>query len=98
MRRFRLGLIVKDNEQAERMRQMGIKDHKRIYSTQELAPSSQEHRVRRDWGHRWPAAEGRAILWGGVRTHPLVMNLSERKVRFVDTVHLANRPDIKVRF
>jgi fructose-1,6-bisphosphatase II len=34
----------------------------------------------------------------GVRTHSLVMNLSERKVRFVDTVHLDNRPDIQVRF
>jgi fructose-1,6-bisphosphatase/sedoheptulose 1,7-bisphosphatase-like protein len=33
----------------------------------------------------------------GLRTPSLIMNLSERKVRFIDTVHLANRSDIKVR-
>lgn len=31
--------IVKDDKQAERMQQMGIKDPNRVYSTQDLAPA-----------------------------------------------------------
>jgi fructose-1,6-bisphosphatase/sedoheptulose 1,7-bisphosphatase-like protein len=34
----------------------------------------------------------------GIRTHSLVMNLEERQVRFIDSVHLERRPDVKVRF
>ena len=32
-------LVVKDDKQVERMQQMGIKDVKRVYSTQDLAPA-----------------------------------------------------------
>jgi fructose-1,6-bisphosphatase class II len=90
-------LVVKDDQQAERMRQMGIKDPKRVYSTQELAPA--KNIVFAATGVTDGALlKGVRFFGDGVRTHSLVMNLSERKVRFVDTVHLANRPDIKVRF
>ncbi len=34
----------------------------------------------------------------GIRTPSLIVTLDERQVRFVDTVHLDKRPDIKVRF
>jgi len=34
----------------------------------------------------------------GVRTESLIMTLDERQVRFIDTVHLDKRPDVKVRF
>jgi len=90
-------LVVKDDQQAERMRQMGIKDPKRVYWTQELAPAT--NIVFAATGVTDGALlKGVRFFGDGVRTHSLVMNLSERKVRFVDTVHLANRPDIKVRF
>jgi len=90
-------LVVKDEKQAERMRQMGIKDVKRVYSTQELAPA--KNIVFAATGVTDGALlKGVRFFGDGVRTHSLVMNLSERKVRFVDTVHLANRADIKVRF
>ena len=90
-------LVVKDDQQAERMRQMGIKDPNRIYSTHELAPA--KNIVFAATGVTDGALlKGVRFFGDGVRTHSLVMNLSERKVRFVDTVHLANRPDIKVRF
>ena len=90
-------LVVKDAKQAERMQQMGIKDPKRVYSTQDLAPA--KNIVFAATGVTDGALlKGVRFFGDGVRTHSLVMNLSERKVRFVDTVHLANRPDIKVRF
>jgi len=34
----------------------------------------------------------------GTRTQSLVMTLESKKVRFVDTVHVEDRPDLKVRF
>jgi fructose-1,6-bisphosphatase/sedoheptulose 1,7-bisphosphatase-like protein len=34
----------------------------------------------------------------GIRTHSLIMTYDEPKVRFIDTVHLERRPDVKVRF
>jgi fructose-1,6-bisphosphatase II len=90
-------LVVKDEQQAERMRNMGIKDVKRVYSTEELVPAKKI--VFTATGVTdGPLLKGVRFFGDGVRTHSLVMNLSERKVRFVDTVHLDNRPDIQVRF
>jgi fructose-1,6-bisphosphatase/sedoheptulose 1,7-bisphosphatase-like protein len=89
-------LVVKDDKQAERMKKMGIKDLKRVYSTQDLAPA--KNIVFAATGVTdGSLLKGVRFFGDGVRTHSLLMNLSERKVRFVDTVHLANRPDIKVR-
>jgi fructose-1,6-bisphosphatase/sedoheptulose 1,7-bisphosphatase-like protein len=33
----------------------------------------------------------------GVRTSSLVMKLNKSKVRFIETVHVDRRPDVKVR-
>lgn len=90
-------LIIKDQAQAERMQSMGIKDLQRVYSTEDLAP-----------GKRIVFAatgvtdgtllKGVRFFSDGVRTHSLLMNLTHRVVRFVDTVYLADHPDIQVRF
>jgi fructose-1,6-bisphosphatase II / sedoheptulose-1,7-bisphosphatase len=90
-------LVVKDEQQAERMRAMGIQDLERVYSTEDLVPAKKI--VFTATGVTdGPLLKGVRFFGEGVRTHSLVMNLSERKVRFVDTVHLENRPDIQVRF
>jgi fructose-1,6-bisphosphatase/sedoheptulose 1,7-bisphosphatase-like protein len=34
----------------------------------------------------------------GIRTSSMILTLDERQVRFIDSVHLEKRPDIKVRF
>jgi fructose-1,6-bisphosphatase II len=34
----------------------------------------------------------------GVRTSSLVMKRASRKVRFIDSIHLEDKPDIKIRF
>jgi fructose-1,6-bisphosphatase II len=90
-------LVVKDQAQAERMQSMGIKDLKKTYRTEDLAPA-------RNIVFAASGVTDGTLLKGvrffadGVRTNSLIMNLSQRKVRFVDTVHLADVPDIKVRF
>ena len=90
-------LVVSKPEHAERLAKMGIKDPKRIYDTEELAP-----------GKRIIFActgvtdgdllRGVRFFGDGIRTHSLIMTLDHRQVRFIDTVHLEKRPDVKVRF
>lgn len=90
-------LIVKDEAQAERMRAMGISDVKRIYTTKDLAPGRQV---------LFAACgvtdgnllKGVRFFGDGTRTQSIVMTLEPARVRFIDTVHLENRPDVKVRF
>jgi len=90
-------LVVSKPEHEERVAQMGIKDPKRIYDTEDLAP-----------GKRLIFActgvtdgnllRGVRFFGEGIRTQSLILTLDQRQVRFIDTVHLEKRPDVKVRF
>ncbi|MBI4465946.1 MAG: class II fructose-bisphosphatase [Acidobacteria bacterium] len=90
-------LVAFQPEHEERMRKMGIRDPKRIYTERDLAP-----------GKRIVFAcagvtsgdllRGVRFFGEGARTHSLVMTLDPYTVRFVDAVHLEWRADVKVRF
>lgn len=83
--------------QLERLHASGITDLKRVYRTEDLAP-----------GKRLIFAatgvtdgsllKGVRFFGDGTRTESLVMTLESRKVRFVDTVHVEDKPGLKVRF
>src|SRR5262245_53090346 len=89
-------LIVSKPEDERRCHDMGV-DIKKVYMTEDLAP-----------GRKMIFAacgvtdgtllKGVRFFGGGARTHTLLMSLEERKVRFIDTVHLERRPDLRVRF
>jgi fructose-1,6-bisphosphatase II len=90
-------LVVSKPEHRERLEKMGIKDANRIYKTADLAPGKQivfacagvtDGNLLR----------GVRFFGDGIRTNSLVMRLEDRQVRFIDAVHLENRPDVKVRF
>ncbi len=90
-------LVVSKPDHAERLAKMGIKDPKCIYDTKDLAPGTKiifactgvtDGNLLR----------GVRFFGEGVRTHSLIMTLDQGQVRFVDTVHLDKRPDVKVRF
>jgi fructose-1,6-bisphosphatase II len=90
-------LVVKDAAQKERMQQMGIRDVSRIYNTSELAPGRSlvfaasgvtDGNLLR--GVRFPG--------DGIHTLSIVMTTSKPAVRFIETTHLENKPDVKVRF
>jgi fructose-1,6-bisphosphatase II / sedoheptulose-1,7-bisphosphatase len=90
-------LVVSKPEHSERLAKMGIKDAKRIYDTEELAPGKKiifactgvtDGNLLR----------GVRFFGEGIRTHSLILTLEERQVRFIDAVHLEKRPDVKVRF
>src|SRR6266849_4903257 len=90
-------LVVSKPEHAERLAKMGVNDLKRIYDTEDLAP-----------GKKMIFActgvtdgnllKGVRFFGEGVRTSSMILTLDERQVRFIDSVHLEKRPDIKVRF
>jgi fructose-1,6-bisphosphatase II / sedoheptulose-1,7-bisphosphatase len=90
-------LVISKPEHQERLEKMGVKDPHRIYSTEDLAP-----------GKKMIFActgvtdgnllKGVRFFGEGVRTSSMLLTLDERQVRFVESVHLEKRPDIKVRF
>jgi len=90
-------LVVKDEAQKERMHQMGIKDVNKIYSTRELAPGSRL--VFSACGVTdGNLLQGVRFTGDGAHTQSIVMTSIPARVRFVDTIHLENKPDVKVRF
>jgi fructose-1,6-bisphosphatase II len=90
-------LVINKPELEERIASMGIRDKNRIYRAEDLAPGNQ----------LLFAATGvtdGALLRGvrffgeGTRTSSVVLTLMTGKVRFIDSIHLAKKPDVKVRF
>jgi fructose-1,6-bisphosphatase/sedoheptulose 1,7-bisphosphatase-like protein len=89
--------VVKDDAQKERMQQMGIQDVNRIYSTPELAPG--KHLVFAACGVTdGNLLQGVRFTGDGAHTQAIVMNSNPARVRFLNTTHLENKPDVKVRF
>ncbi len=90
-------LVVDKPEIAERLAHMGVRDPKRIYRTEDLAPG-------RSILFATCGVTSGSLLKGvrffgdGVRTQSLIMADSLHTVRFVDTIHVAPRPDARIRF
>lgn len=90
-------LVIKDDAQKERMQAMGIRDLNKIYDTQELAPG-------RNLVFAACGVTDGNLLRGvrfssdGTHTESVVMTSHPARVRFIETTHLENRPDVKVRF
>jgi fructose-1,6-bisphosphatase II len=90
-------LVVKDDAQKERMQAMGIRDANRIYTTPELAPG--KTLVFAACGVTdGNLLRGVRFTGDGAHTQSIVMNSTPSRVRFIETTHLENRPDVKVRF
>jgi fructose-1,6-bisphosphatase class II len=92
------GRLVPTKEgQEERMKSMGITDPRRIFTERDLAPGpdiifaacgvtdGSFMRGVRFFGH-------------GARTSSLIMSLSDRMIRFIDSVRLDGTPDVVVEF
>src|SRR5438105_15040345 len=83
--------------QKERLAKMGITDLKKVYMTEDLAPG--KHIIFAATGVTDGALlKGVRFFGEGTRTSSLVMTLDSGKVRFVESIHLAKRDDVKVRF
>lgn len=90
-------LVISKPEHQERLEKMGVKDPHRIYSTEDLAPGKKI--IFACTGVTdGNLLKGVRFFGEGVRTSSMLLTLDERQVRFVESVHLEKRPDIKVRF
>jgi fructose-1,6-bisphosphatase class II len=90
-------LVVDRPELEERIAKMGIKDKKKVYTAKDLAPG--QHIIFAATGVTDGALmKGVRFFGEGTRTSSIVMTRKNRKVRFVDSIHLAKSPDVKVRF
>jgi len=90
-------LVIKDEAQKERMKSMGINDPSLIYNTQDMAPGKSIV-FAASGVTDGNLLKGVRFFGDGTRTQSIVMTLSPARVRFIDTVHLENKPDVKVRF
>jgi fructose-1,6-bisphosphatase/sedoheptulose 1,7-bisphosphatase-like protein len=92
-----LGRLVVKPDQEERLERMGIKDKNRIYEAEDLAPGKQL--IFAATGVTDGALmKGVRFFGEGTRTSSIVMTRHSGKVRFVESIHLAKRADVKVRF
>nr|HRC87815.1 class II fructose-bisphosphatase [Thermoanaerobaculia bacterium] len=79
-------LVATDERQHERLTKLGYTDLDRIYSTVDLAPGN--HLIFCATGVTdGILLKGVRFFGGGLRTLTLMMSLSQRNIRFVDTIH-----------
>ncbi len=90
-------LVLTKPADADRLKKMGITDLDRVYGTEDLAPG-------RNVIFAAAGVTDGSLLKGvrffgdGTRTHCLVMTTVPHLVRFIDTIHAKDDPDVKIRF
>jgi len=92
-------LVVDTPEHEARCRSMGITDFKRIYKSKDLAPG--KNIVFAATGVTdGSLMKGVRFFGDGTRTVTLVMQTHPHRIRFVDSIHLADNADsgVKIRF
>lgn len=95
---YMLGRLVIDKpELEERIARMGIRDKNKIYRAEDLAPGKQLIFAATGVTDG-SLLKGVRFFGEGTRTTSVVLTLMTGKVRFIDSIHLAKRSDVKVRF
>jgi len=95
---YMLGRLVIDKpELEERIARMGIRDKKKVYRAEDLAPGNQIIFAATGVTDS-PLLKGVRFFGEGTRTSSILMTLMTRKVRFIESIHLAKKADVKVRF
>jgi len=90
-------LVLTKPADRERLKKMGIADLEKVYRTEDLAPGKSV--IFAAAGVTDGALlKGVRFFGDGVRTHTLVMTTVPRQVRFIDTIHAKDDPDVKIRF
>jgi fructose-1,6-bisphosphatase II len=90
-------LVIDTPELEDRAARMGIKDKKRVYRSEDLAPG--KHIIFAATGVTdGSLLKGVRFFGDGTRTQSLIMTHDSGKVRFVDSIHVDQVPNFKVRF
>ena len=81
----------------ERLKKMGIENLDKVYKTEELAPG--KNVIFAACGVTdGSLLKGVRYFGDGIRTQTLVMMTVPHQVRFIDTIHAKDDPDVKIRF
>ena len=90
-------LVVTKPEHEERCRAMGIKDMKRIYRAADLAPGANV--IFAATGVTDGALMRGVRFFGeGIRTSSLIMQNNPHRIRFVDSIHVSPKSNVKIHF
>jgi fructose-1,6-bisphosphatase class II len=90
-------LVVTKPGDEERAKAMGVGDLRKIYTAEELAPGK-EVIFAATGVTDGKLMDGVRFFGDGVRTHSLVMSTNPPAIRFVDTIHVHDSADVRVRF
>src|SRR4051794_1730021 len=90
-------LVVSKPEHEERCRAMGITDFKRIYRSRDLAPG--ESIIFAATGVTdGTLMRGVRFFGDGTRTSSVIMQNQPHRIRFIDSIHVPENADVKIRF
>src|SRR5471032_2833830 len=90
-------LVVNKPEDEARCRAMGITDFKRIYRSKDLAPG--KNIIFAATGvTEGTLMKGVRFFGDGIRTSSVIMQNEPHQIRFIDSIHVADGPAVKVRF
>lgn len=90
-------LVMNKPGDDERARAMGVSDLKKIYTAEDLAPGS-DIIYAATGVTDGKLMDGVKFFGGGVRTHSLVMRTNPVRIHFVDTIHVIDKGDVRIRF
>ena len=90
-------LVINKPELEERIARMGIRDKNRVYRAEDLAPGNQL--IFAATGVTDGALlKGVRFFGEGTRTSSIILTFMTGKVRFIESIHLTKKDDVKVRF
>jgi fructose-1,6-bisphosphatase class II len=90
-------LVIRTPEDEERCHAMGIQDIRRVYRSADLAPG--RSLIFAATGvTEGSLMKGVRFFGDGIRTESLVMQTQPRQVRFIDSIHVNDTADVKIRF
>ena len=90
-------LVVNKPEHEERCRAMGISDFKRIYKSRDLAPGN-DIIFAATGVTDGTMMKGVRFFGDGVRTSSVIMQINPHRIRFIDSIHVTAKKDVKIRF
>jgi fructose-1,6-bisphosphatase class II len=90
-------LVVSKPEHEERCRAMGITDFRKIYRASDLAPG--ERIIFAATGVTdGTLMRGVRFFGDGTRTSSVIMQNDPHRIRFIDSIHVADAADVRIRF
>ena len=90
-------LVIRKPEDEERSRAMGITDLKKVYKSVDLAPGSRVIFAATGVTDG-TLMRGVRFFGDGIRTSSVIMQCEPHYIRFIDSIHVADSKDVKIRF